>query len=73
VIVAGGSPAASADQVLGFTRDALVGGAAGVAMGRNIFMAPDPRAMARRVGRLVHQLGAVRPGALAAGRQEEGA
>src|SRR5213078_350051 len=67
VIVAGGSPADSADQVLGFTRDALVGGAAGVAMGRNVFMAAEPRAMARRVGRLVHQLGTARPGALAAG------
>jgi 2-amino-4,5-dihydroxy-6-oxo-7-(phosphonooxy)heptanoate synthase len=68
VIVAGGSPAATTDQVLGFTRDALVGGAAGVAMGRTIFTAPDPRAMAGRVGRLVRHLGAARPGTL-----EEGA
>lgn len=67
VIVAGGAPADSADQVLGFTRDALTGGAAGVAMGRNIFLAPDPRAMAGRVGRLVHQFGVARPGGLTAG------
>jgi 2-amino-4,5-dihydroxy-6-oxo-7-(phosphonooxy)heptanoate synthase len=52
----------SADRVLGFVKDALLGGAAGVAMGRNIFMAPDPRAMAGRVARLVRQLAGAQPG-----------
>lgn len=55
VIVAGGSRVESADQMLSTVRDALLGGAAGVAIGRNIFMAPDPRAMARRVTHLVRQ------------------
>jgi hypothetical protein len=32
-------------------------------MGRNIFMAPDPGAMAGRVARLVRQLAGERPGA----------
>ena len=63
VIVAGGSPAESADQVLGMVTDALLGDAAGVAIGRNIFMAPDPRAMAGRVVRLVRQLTVTQPGA----------
>jgi 2-amino-4,5-dihydroxy-6-oxo-7-(phosphooxy)heptanoate synthase len=63
VLVAGGPRAESADQVLGFVEDALLGGAAGVAMGRNIFMAPDPRAMAGRVARLVRQLAGAQPGA----------
>lgn len=59
VIVAGGSRVDSADQLLGFVRDALLGGAAGVAIGRNIFMAPDPRAIAVRVTGLVrHHFGA---------------
>lgn len=64
VIVAGGSRLESADQVLGFARDALLGGAAGVAMGRNIFMAADPRAMAGRVTSLVRQFADAEPGAL---------
>jgi 2-amino-4,5-dihydroxy-6-oxo-7-(phosphooxy)heptanoate synthase len=55
VIVAGGSRMGSADHVLSFVTDALLGGAAGVAIGRNIFMAPDPRVMAGRVTRTVHQ------------------
>jgi 2-amino-4,5-dihydroxy-6-oxo-7-(phosphonooxy)heptanoate synthase len=62
VIVAGGSRVESADRVLGFVTDALLGGAAGVAMGRNIFMAPDPRAMAGRVACLVRQLAGAQPG-----------
>lgn len=56
VIVAGGSRADSPDEVLGFVTDALTGGAAGVAIGRNVFLAPDPRGMARRVACLVRQL-----------------
>jgi 2-amino-4,5-dihydroxy-6-oxo-7-(phosphooxy)heptanoate synthase len=62
VIVAGGSRMASADRVLGFVSKALFGGAAGVAIGRNIFMAPDPRAMAGRVTRLVRQHDEMRRG-----------
>lgn len=68
VLVAGGAQADSADQVLDSLGDALLGGASGVAIGRNVFMAPDPRAMARRVANLVRrfdnaQLGA--PGRVA--------
>ena len=55
VIVAGGPRAPSAGQVLGFVRDALLGGAAGVAIGRNIFMAPEPRVMAGRITSLVRE------------------
>jgi len=61
VIVAGGSRLGSAGQLLGFVRDALLGGAAGVAIGRNIFQAPDPRAMARQVTRLVQQIAGTEP------------
>ena len=67
VIVAGGPRVASADQVLDFVRDALLGGAAGVAIGRNIFMAPDPRVMAGRVTSLVQQFADAQPGALREG------
>jgi 2-amino-4,5-dihydroxy-6-oxo-7-(phosphooxy)heptanoate synthase len=60
VIVAGGSRAESTDQVLGVIADALAGGAAGVAIGRNIFMASDPRVMAGRVTSLVRQFAGLR-------------
>lgn len=55
VLVAGGSKAESPDQLLESAGDALLGGAAGVAIGRNIFMAPDPRAMARKVTDLLRK------------------
>lgn len=63
VLVAGGARAESSEQVLESVRDALLGGAAGVAIGRNVFMAPDPRSMARRVTSLVRQFAGARPGA----------
>ncbi|WP_031510734.1 2-amino-3,7-dideoxy-D-threo-hept-6-ulosonate synthase [Streptomyces megasporus] len=55
VLVAGGPPRGTEEEVLGFVRDALLGGAAGVAMGRNVFQAPDPQAMTAAVARLVHE------------------
>jgi len=54
VLVAGGASAAAADDVFGRVRAAIVGGAAGVAVGRNVFQAPDPGAMTRKLGDLVH-------------------
>jgi 2-amino-4,5-dihydroxy-6-oxo-7-(phosphonooxy)heptanoate synthase len=68
VLVAGGSKAESADQVLESVESALLGGAGGVAIGRNVFMAPDPRAMARRVSSLVRQFADTQPGASREGR-----
>jgi 2-amino-4,5-dihydroxy-6-oxo-7-(phosphonooxy)heptanoate synthase len=55
VLVAGGPPRGSEAGVLGFVRDALAGGAAGVAMGRNIFQSADPERLAGKISRLVHQ------------------
>ncbi|GIF47590.1 2-amino-3,7-dideoxy-D-threo-hept-6-ulosonate synthase [Asanoa ferruginea] len=55
VIVAGGARAADADAVLAYVCDALRGGAAGVAMGRNVFQADQPGLMASRIARLVHE------------------
>jgi 2-amino-4,5-dihydroxy-6-oxo-7-(phosphonooxy)heptanoate synthase len=55
VLVAGGPRRGSETEVLGFVRDALAGGAAGVAMGRNIFQSPDPGRLAEKVARLVHE------------------
>ncbi|GAA2814355.1 2-amino-3,7-dideoxy-D-threo-hept-6-ulosonate synthase [Streptomyces showdoensis] len=54
VIVAGGVRVDAEDQVLDFVGDAIRGGAAGVAMGRNVFQAPDPGAMARKISQIVH-------------------
>lgn len=56
VLAAGGARLDSADQVMDFVQDAMLAGVAGVAMGRNIFAAPDPRAMAGQVTRLVRLL-----------------
>ncbi|MQY12492.1 2-amino-4,5-dihydroxy-6-oxo-7-(phosphonooxy)heptanoate synthase [Streptomyces sp. RB5] len=55
VLVAGGPAGAGEDTVLGFVGDALAGGAAGVAMGRNIFQSADPGQLAGKVARLVHR------------------
>jgi 2-amino-4,5-dihydroxy-6-oxo-7-(phosphonooxy)heptanoate synthase len=55
VIVAGGARSADTASVLAFVSDALRGGAAGVAMGRNVFQADQPGWMATTVARLVHE------------------
>ncbi|MFG2563327.1 2-amino-3,7-dideoxy-D-threo-hept-6-ulosonate synthase [Streptomyces sp. NPDC048496] len=56
VIVAGGPRSAETDAVLAHVSDALRGGAAGVAMGRNVFQADRPGWMAAEIARLVHEL-----------------
>ncbi|MEV0776486.1 2-amino-3,7-dideoxy-D-threo-hept-6-ulosonate synthase [Streptomyces sp. NPDC050433] len=55
VIVAGGPRAAETDTVLSQVSDALKGGAAGVAMGRNVFQAERPGWMAATLAGLVHE------------------
>ncbi|ARP73774.1 2-amino-4,5-dihydroxy-6-one-heptanoic acid-7-phosphate synthase [Streptomyces pluripotens] len=54
LLCAGGPRFGSGTDALAFVRDALLGGAAGVAMGRNIFQATDPRRMAAQVAAIVH-------------------
>jgi 2-amino-4,5-dihydroxy-6-oxo-7-(phosphonooxy)heptanoate synthase len=54
LVVAGGPRSGTGDEVLRYVDDALRGGAAGVAIGRNVFQAPDPEAAARRLAALVH-------------------
>jgi 2-amino-4,5-dihydroxy-6-oxo-7-(phosphonooxy)heptanoate synthase len=71
LIVAGGPQLAAEAEVLAFVREALDGGAAGVAMGRNIFQAPDPGALASRVARLVHQMPDLRLDQLEGERRSE--
>jgi 2-amino-4,5-dihydroxy-6-oxo-7-(phosphooxy)heptanoate synthase len=53
VIVAGG-PRQDGPAVLAYVTEALRGGAAGVAMGRNVFQAPDPGAMTRQLCGVIH-------------------
>jgi 2-amino-4,5-dihydroxy-6-oxo-7-(phosphonooxy)heptanoate synthase len=53
VLVAGGAVAA-ADDAFERVRGAIACGAAGIAVGRNVFQAPDPGAMTRKLGDLVH-------------------
>lgn len=54
ILVAGGPRLSSETELLQFVADALAGGAAGVAMGRNLFQAADPEKLAKRIARLVH-------------------
>lgn len=55
LIVAGGPRSADTGTVLTYVSDALRGGAAGVAMGRNVFQADQPGLMATTIARLVHE------------------
>ncbi|MGF1429272.1 2-amino-3,7-dideoxy-D-threo-hept-6-ulosonate synthase [Kitasatospora sp. LaBMicrA B282] len=55
VIVVGGPRRDDGDAVVAFVEDALRGGAAGVAMGRNVFEAADPGEMARRLSAVIHR------------------
>lgn len=54
VLVAGGPKLADEEQVLEFVGTAIDAGASGVALGRNVFMSADPRAMATRIAHRVH-------------------
>ncbi|MEC4019420.1 2-amino-3,7-dideoxy-D-threo-hept-6-ulosonate synthase [Streptomyces sp. H27-D2] len=54
VIVLGGPRNDDEGEVLTYVEDALRGGAAGVAMGRNVFQAPDPGALASKLADLIH-------------------
>jgi 2-amino-4,5-dihydroxy-6-oxo-7-(phosphonooxy)heptanoate synthase len=53
IIVAGG-PRKDSAALLSYVEDSLRGGAAGVAMGRNIFQAADPAAMAGMISERIH-------------------
>ncbi|MFF8608446.1 2-amino-3,7-dideoxy-D-threo-hept-6-ulosonate synthase [Streptomyces sp. NPDC015346] len=54
VLVAGGQPAATTDELLDHVAAVLDTGATGLAMGRNIFQSSEPGKRARRVADLVH-------------------
>jgi 2-amino-4,5-dihydroxy-6-oxo-7-(phosphonooxy)heptanoate synthase len=56
VLVAGGPRRPEETSTIEFVRDAILGGAAGVAMGRGVFQSRDPRTTAEVVARLVHGL-----------------
>ncbi|MGN9908988.1 2-amino-3,7-dideoxy-D-threo-hept-6-ulosonate synthase [Phytohabitans sp. LJ34] len=54
VVVAGGPKRDDTESVLSYVDEVMRAGAAGLAMGRNVFQAPDPGARARAVADLVH-------------------
>ncbi len=54
IVVAGGKKLPE-DEALEMTYNAIRQGAAGVDMGRNIFQAEDPKAMAKAVAKVVHE------------------
>jgi DhnA family fructose-bisphosphate aldolase class Ia len=54
VVLAGGDPTSDREGFLDAIRSACDAGAAGVAVGRNVWGAPDPAAMVRRLVETVH-------------------
>ncbi|NUK02304.1 2-amino-4,5-dihydroxy-6-one-heptanoic acid-7-phosphate synthase [Streptomyces lunaelactis] len=54
VITVGGPRNDDEGQVLAYVTEALSAGVAGVAMGRNVFEAPDPGVMAAKLANLIH-------------------
>jgi fructose-bisphosphate aldolase / 2-amino-3,7-dideoxy-D-threo-hept-6-ulosonate synthase len=54
VILAGGAPASDREQYLDAIAAAIGAGAAGVAVGRNVWGAPDPAAIVSRLAGIVH-------------------
>lgn len=55
VIVAGGPRLHTAGEVLSYVDEVVHAGAAGLAMGRNIFQAPEPGARTAEIARRLHQ------------------
>ena len=62
VVVAGGPKLGDVDTLIAHVREVLRSGVAGVAMGRNVFGAKDPEAVASEVAELVHYRGTVTRG-----------
>jgi len=54
VVVAGGQPLESEDEVVAFARDVMMTGASGLAMGRSVFQSPDPARLVWRLAQVVH-------------------
>jgi DhnA family fructose-bisphosphate aldolase class Ia len=54
VVVLGGAKRGNEQAMLADIRAAMAAGAAGVAIGRNIFQAEDPTAMTAAVAEIVH-------------------
>lgn len=55
LLLAGGPPRATAGELLEDVRQAVAGGVGGLAMGRALFRADDPRRLTAAVASLVHQ------------------
>jgi 2-amino-4,5-dihydroxy-6-oxo-7-(phosphonooxy)heptanoate synthase len=71
LILAGGPRMTTEEQVVEYVGDVLLSGAAGVAMGRNIFQSGNPRRLAGIVARLVHDIPDARFDHFAEGRRRE--
>ena len=54
IIVAGGPKTAGEPSVADFTRDAVAGGAVGVAIGRRVWQAENPRELTRQIYQALH-------------------
>ena len=54
VVIAGGEKMETDEEILGMVREALVAGARGVSIGRNVFQHQDPIAIIKAINALVH-------------------
>lgn len=61
VVVAGGPRRDNDNDVLDYVAEVIAAGAAGVAMGRNIFQADDPVWLTKRMSAIIHDPAGVRP------------
>lgn len=72
LLAAGGPQLSGEDDVLDFVNGTLHGGAAGVAMGRNIFQSADPEGLTGKVAGLVHQFSAQHLDPVTGGQRHDG-
>lgn len=54
ILIAGGPAGASEAETLAMVKEALAAGAAGLAIGRRVWQAPDPAGLLERLNQLVH-------------------
>lgn len=59
IVIAGGEKTETAREVLEMVHGATEAGARGLSIGRNVFQAPDPRAMVQALSSIVHERASV--------------
>ncbi|MEU5696921.1 2-amino-3,7-dideoxy-D-threo-hept-6-ulosonate synthase [Actinosynnema sp. NPDC020468] len=61
ILAVGGPKVDDAEELLSYVDEVMASGVAGLAVGRNVFQAPDPGSLARRISARVHRKPESRP------------